>query len=458
LVRRQLSAGRPDDGLRDDQSCGPSRLAASNADAGFVCYIPKREKIRNIAARLFEVRLHFDTVSQAIGFRVGEPDGVAPNVDEIDNEYAMAVGKLPLLSHQGEGMTSALGLLIPLITNENPLSIVDEPEAFLHPPQADLLGFEIAAIAKANNSQIVLATHDKNILQGLARSGTPLSIIHLTRAGDRTTAIPLGAKDIEDLWKDVTLRYGNALDSLFHRAVIITESDRDSHFYHAAIDHHQDMKTPQPPAHNLMFLSSYGKQNMASIVQRLRRLGVRVVTSPDLDILNDRTKLRRLVEAHGGEWESIKQLYTQATSEFSNAAAPPTIDEVRKKIEEAFSQNTEDALEKPLAQALAAAVALPTATWRKLKEFGDLAFKADKKAANELLDALDGLGIVTVRVGELENFLKGVNPPKGPEFLPIAFEAGAHKSAEAQAHAARLLEAAGVDDAAGEGKSIVERI
>lgn len=29
----------------------------------------------------------------------------------------------------------------------------------------------------------------------------------------------------------MTLRYGNALDSLFHRAVVITEGDRDSHFF-----------------------------------------------------------------------------------------------------------------------------------------------------------------------------------------------------------------------------------
>lgn len=406
--------------------------------------IAKREKVIDLAARLFGVQLHFDTVSASIGLRIGKPDIPPPNVDEIDAEYARAVGRLPTLIDQGDGIKSALGLLIPLITNANPLSIVDEPEAFLHPPQAEVLGFEIGKIARDNRSQVVLATHDKNLLQGIARSGTPVSIIHLRRSGDTTTAVRLGAEDIEDLWKDVTLRYGNALDSLFHRAVIVTEGDRDSHFYRAAIDAVQDAKDPQPPAHNLMFLSSYGKQNMAPIVERLRKLGVLVVTSPDLDILNNETLLRRLVVAHGGDWDNIKQLYKQATNEFLGPAGPPTIDNVRTRIDDALSKSNGDFLDRSLAQALAAAVALPTTNWSKLKEAGTRAFNADKKSATELLEALDAIGIVAVKVGELEKFVTNANPPKGPEFLPVAFAAGAHEAQDAREHANRLLLAAGI--------------
>ncbi|MGV0808560.1 AAA family ATPase [Mycolicibacterium setense] len=406
--------------------------------------IPKRKKVIDLAARLFGIQLHFDTVSASIGLRIGKPDVPAPNVEEIDAEYARAVGRLRPLIDQGDGIKSALGLLIPLITNANPLSIVDEPEAFLHPPQAEVLGFEIGKIARDNRSQVVLATHDKNLLQGVARSGTPVSIIHLRRVGDTTTAVRLGAEDIEDLWNDVTLRYGNALDSMFHRAVIITEGDRDSHFFHAAIDAVQDDKDPQPPAHNLMFLSSNGKQNMAPIVGRLRRLGVRVVTSPDLDVLNNEELLRRLVVAHGGDWDSIKQTYKQATNEFLGPTTPPTVDDVRTKIEDAFSRSNGDVLDRSLAQALASAVALPTTNWSKLKQAGTRAFNADKKSATELLEALDAIGIVAVKVGELENFVTNANPPKGPEFLPIAFAAGAHQTMDARDHANRLLIAAGI--------------
>jgi hypothetical protein len=96
------------------------------------------------------------------------------------------------------------------------------------------------------------------------------------------------------------LRYGNALDGLFHSAVIVTEADRDSRFYEAAVDAERD-RDPESPAHNLMFIGANGKQNMAKIVLRLRKLGVRVVSCPDLDILDNSTVLRNLIGAHGGQ-------------------------------------------------------------------------------------------------------------------------------------------------------------
>ena len=74
------------------------------------------------------------------------------------------------------------------------------------------------------------------MLVGLVESGEPVTIVHLTRIDDETTATLLSSDDVAELWKDVTLRYGDALDGFFHRAVIVTESDRDSRFYHASID------------------------------------------------------------------------------------------------------------------------------------------------------------------------------------------------------------------------------
>jgi hypothetical protein len=61
-----------------------------------------------------------------------------------------------------------------------------------------------------------------------------------------------------------------------------------------------------------------------------------------------------------------------------------------------------------------------------------------------LLDALDELGIVAVKVGVLENFAKDVTAPKGPEFLPIALAAKVHEKDDAKQHAKRLIAAAGI--------------
>jgi predicted ATPase len=105
-----------------------------------------------------------------------------------------------------------------LITNPVAVTLIDEPEAFLHPPQAQIMGEEIGKLAMEKNSQVILSTHDKDILVGLIKSRAPLDILHLTPTEDTTSSNLFHANDIADLWKDPILRYGNALDGLFASA------------------------------------------------------------------------------------------------------------------------------------------------------------------------------------------------------------------------------------------------
>ena len=56
-----------------------------------------------------------------------------------------------------------LHLLAPITPS---ILLLDEPEAFLHPPQARLLG-EIIAKEKSHRAQLFVATHSSDVLQGL---------------------------------------------------------------------------------------------------------------------------------------------------------------------------------------------------------------------------------------------------------------------------------------------------
>jgi hypothetical protein len=65
-----------------------------------------------------------------------------------------AVLSLPLLHEQGDGVRSFVGLLHSLA--RLPLVLIDEPEAFLHPPHARLLG-RVLIIALPYGSSCVVA-------------------------------------------------------------------------------------------------------------------------------------------------------------------------------------------------------------------------------------------------------------------------------------------------------------
>jgi AAA domain, putative AbiEii toxin, Type IV TA system len=418
------------------------RLASAGAPPTHPLHIlhtdrDKFGELARIMKRLFTIDLFLD-------LRIGKPDVPAYRVDSFDPEYDSAVAALPYVKSQGDGIRAALGLLIPLITSLHPLVLIDEPEVFLHPPQARIIGREIGKQAKDKRSQVIVATHDKNILQGIIESDAPVTILHLTRNDDETAANILPPNKIAQLWKDPALRYTNALDGLFHSAVIIAESERDAHFYHAAIDYVRSESGTDMPEHNLMFLGSNGKTNIARIVRGLRDLGITTVSCADLDILNDENVIRPLVEAHGGNWENLRDEYRRATAEFLNVPGAPARATVRSNLIELIDSATEDKLTEPLAKAIVQAVKLPITRWADLKN-GIVAFKSDKAAATSLLDKLDALGIVLVKVGELENFVTTANAAKGPEFLTVAFAENAHQSKEAIDHAQRLVDAADID-------------
>ena len=114
-------------------------------------------------------------------------------------------------------MRSLLGLLLPLISATHQVVLVDEPEAFLHPPQARALGSALARLAKQRQLQVIVATHDRNIVSGLLKAeNVDVSVARLSRSENTTQSHQLDANNLRAIWGDPVLRYSNALDGLFH--------------------------------------------------------------------------------------------------------------------------------------------------------------------------------------------------------------------------------------------------
>ncbi|NKT14676.1 AAA family ATPase [Rhodococcus hoagii] len=400
-------------------------------------------ELQSVAHDLFGLDLTLDRISGDIGIRVGTPNAAVPLIDQVTDDYVQALAALPYLSEQGDGVQSALGLLLPIVTGTHPVMLIDEPEAFLHPPQARRLGRAIARIAQNRRSQVIVATHDTNFLQGLVEESPDVAILHLARDGNHSEAKLLPSEDVRELWADPVLRYSNALDGLFHAAVIVTENDRDSHFYAAAIDSARKVAADQSPAPNIMFLAAHGKTNIAPLAARLGKLGVRVISTPDLDVLNDKTVLETLVNAHGGDWTTIEPLYDKATAQFRQPTHRPKRETVAASIAAHFASLDPDSQFTNDDARTVKEITKVEGPWSELKRFGTMAFRNDKESAQALLARLDEIGIVTVRVGELENFLTTANAKKGPGWLTTALNAGAHETQVALDHARRLLTASG---------------
>jgi predicted ATPase len=390
---------------------------------------------------IFAEEITLDTQSASIGFRYGRTTVTAPPVDDISVEYRKDLVSLPWLESQGDGFVSATGLLMPLVTNWVPIVLIDEPEAFLHPPQAFRLGKTIMQLTRTRRGQVIVATHDQNFLAGILSASTdenPATILRLDRVENRTRGHQVQPSDIREVWSKPQLRFSNVLDGVFHDAVIVAEHDRDCLFYEAAMDG----AFPES-RQRLMFTPCYGKNGAAEIVKILRSASVPVVVVLDLDALREKALLKRIFSELGQDWsDEINRLFDTATAEFRMPRKPRKVREVEALLADALGDDSDAVYTNEMKRAVGSALSLDD-PWQPVKTYGISAFRAENQKANDLLAALAAAGIVLVRVGELEGYGRAVHTAKGSSWVPAALEQNAHLGSEAVELAKDILKSVG---------------
>lgn len=233
--------------------------------------------------------------------------GNAPNKNAytIANQdtYYNEVKKLALLDEQGDGMRSFASILLDTFTSEYTITLIDEPEAFLHPPQARLLG-KMLAMNNTNNRQLFISTHSEDFLQGLLDADNEnVTVIRINRKDNINHMNVLQNSEIKKLWGNPILRYSNILSGLFHEKVLVCESDYDCLFYQAVMNAVYENKNEVAP--DVLFTHCGGKGRMKDVVRALHALKVPVVAIPDFDIINNSGEFKPLIEAFDIKWDNL---------------------------------------------------------------------------------------------------------------------------------------------------------
>lgn len=332
------------------------------------------------------------------------------NPDRLSSEYFRQLRELPLLDHQGDGLRSFLGTLFFLKLAAECIILIDEPEAFLHPPQAKRLGALISELAKYR--QVFIATHSIDFLRGLMDVHPErLAIVHMRRAGLQNTARILQSQALADTWADPMLRYSSILDGLFHDLVILCESEVDCRFYHAALDHLWKTRAPREiPQPSVMFVDVGGKSGFARSSEALKAFGIPVAVIGDFDILNDGESLSRLCSCLDSEWDSIEREWKIVRAAVEDkGGSPPRLDEVRKQFGEACDNNPNRRLDQALSKRLSEIVSYP-GPWADAKRIGKSFIPSGQASAalDNLFVKLKSANLHVVPVGEVECWVRDV--------------------------------------------------
>lgn len=399
---------------------------------------PLMSELDEYAREIFGVGLTLDPLSGNLTLRFGHVDVDVPKIDNVTSEYRRALAELTPLDQQGDGISSTLGLLIPLLAGRRPITLVDEPEAYLHPPQAYKLGQIVAQIADKHQIQVLIATHDRNFVAGvLAHRDASPTVVRIERHGDTASAYAVDPQRLRDVWSSALLRHSNILDGLFHRAVVIAEQERDCVFYQAALESAGPLPASLMPS-DVLFVSAHGKGGIPEIASVLASAHVPVVAAVDIDGLRDKAALQRIVASVGGIWTpAIDKGFTAATAEFRVARKPLTRQQVLGAISAVLSDDPTGPYGGDAQKEVKAALSVDD-PWATVKRFGIAAFRADRSSAEGLLADLAEQGVVLVPVGELEGFAPSLGVKKGKNWLPAALEADMHEKKEAVDYAQAL--------------------
>ena len=328
-----------------------------------------------------------------------EGEGVSLD-DDLDNATKI-LDTYPKLHEQGDGMVGFTGVLLSLLIGNYSVFLIDEPESFLHPPQARILGTEIPELL--GNRQAFISTHSEHLLKGiLEASPERIKVVRITRKGNDNSFSIINTNDISTIWKDTLLRQSNVLQGLFYDAVVICESDSDCQFYSAIQTYNKEHQSKRD---NTFFVYSSTKSRLKVIVEALRPLNVEYRVIADLDLLREKNDVKPLFEACGGNWELLKDDFNRFSDALKDEKNTISKEDLKQLFIDTIDNDGKDEYDKTSLKELKSMVSLDK-KWKPIKKQGIMAIPADARDAFNKIDiVMKHHKIFLVPKGELESFV-----------------------------------------------------
>ena len=354
---------------------------------------------------------------------VGNRPKMPSDKDELSKEFIEALqASNVLLEKQGDGMRSFAAVILHVLAAQtHSIQFLDEPEAFLHPPQARLLGRYIAENRPEVNSQLFISTHSTDVLDGLVEGGSDkVRIVRLRREGNINHVKELDNQKTKAVAKDTLARFSRVFDGIFFEHVVICEADADCMFYQSILNLPSISGDRRP---DVLFVHTAGKHRMAKLADTLRSLDVPVSVIADIDILNDEGTFKDLFQKLGGDWTAVNTHWKTVSEAVLKQRPPLNAGQVASLIADHLTGISGTAEFPDEKERAIKEVFKTVSPWSAMKRSGRTALPAGEPIKH--FDALSKLcskhGLWIVPVGEIEGFCRSIGS-HGPRFVEKVLE------------------------------------
>jgi len=358
--------GRSRFSLTDERQGGDLALRATNILAHFFKETESREEARKTIYDAFKLYFVIDPTN--LGSLRIRLSAKAPGNDEQSlNDDAREFYKNALnIKEASDGVQAYVGMITSVLAGQNKLLMIDEPEAFLHPPLARKLGVQLSQITCRQNGCLLASTHSSEFLMGCVQ-GAPsaIRVVRLEYSNGKSRGRIVDTNALNTMFKDPLMRSANVVSGLFHDGVVVTESDNDRAFYAEIYYRLTEQEATLP---SVLFINAQNKQTIPRIIESLRQFGIPAAAIADIDVVKD-----------GGSEFTRWLLAAQIPGGLHTGMAA-----TRHSVKSCFDQSG-----------------------KNMKTDGGVAClpQQDQDAANDFFDQLERYGVFTVRRGELEHWL-----------------------------------------------------
>lgn len=363
--------GRSRFNLTNDQQAGDILAPPTNLLAHLFQDDKARKKVRALVFDAFKLFFSIDPTNLGqFRIRLSTKPPLADEQslnDSARNYYKDATH----IKDASDGVQAFTGIVTAVMSGEFHTILIDEPEAFLHPPLARKLGRNLASLAVERGGSLMASTHSPDFLMGCIQATKDVRVVRLEYSNGKSRGKMVDPAQLEAFFKRPLMRSANVFSALFYDGVVVTESDNDRAFY-SEIYHRLSEVEPDSPS--VLFINAQNKQTITDIIGPLRQFGVPAAAIPDIDV----------VKEGGTNWIN-----------WLKAAQFPV------------------PLHTGSGQQRAAVKACFDATGKDMKTDGGVTLLSggDRLAADKLFDDLAQYGIFVVRNGELENWLPSLAIP-----------------------------------------------
>ncbi len=254
-----------------------------------------REKIRTLTKEAFGKFFTIDALKAAelrarLAERAPVDESEEQSLDQRSRDYH---GASIEITEASDGVKAFTGMVSTILGQNCKIPLIDEPEAFLHPPLAKRLGKELAETSATRDACAFIATHSADFLMGCVSGSPEVNIVRLTYKGGKPTARLLKHERLQEIIKSPLMRSTGVLSALFHEGAVVCEGDSDRALYQEIND--RIAAVEKDNYSEALFINAHSKQSTAKIAGPLREMGIPAAVVVDFDILKNNEEFKNLL-------------------------------------------------------------------------------------------------------------------------------------------------------------------